>query len=86
MADKAPASKDDKPDTPGRNFIEDIIAEHNANGRFGGRVHTRFPPGPNGYPHLGHAKSIGPNYGLPQKYCGMFNPPHDHPTHTETEP
>src|SRR5580658_10430848 len=77
----------DKPDTPSLNFIQEIIEEHNKNGRFGGRVHTRFPPEPNGYLHLGHAKSICLNYGLAVKYDGKFNLRYDdtNPTTEEQE-
>jgi glutaminyl-tRNA synthetase len=57
----------------GPNFIHDIIDEHQQSGRFQGRVHTRFPPEPNGYAHMGHAKSICLNFGTAQKYGGLCN-------------
>ena len=55
------------------NFIEEIIEEDNRTGKWEGRVHTRFPPEPNGYLHIGHAKSICLNFGLARKYGGRCN-------------
>jgi len=66
-----------------KNFIEEIIDEHLKTGRFN-YVHTRFPPEPNGYLHIGHAKSICLNFGIAQKYHGKCNLRYDD-TNPETE-
>lgn len=59
-------------ETVSKNFIENIIDKDLAEGVYD-TVHTRFPPEPNGYLHIGHAKSILLNYGLAQEYNGKFN-------------
>ena len=55
------------------NFVRDIILENLKTNKYGGRVHTRFPPEPNGYLHIGHAKSICINFGLAAEFGGKTN-------------
>ena len=69
------------------NFLEEIVEKDIETGKHGGRVLTRFPPEPNGYLHIGHAKSICLNFGLAQKYGGKTNLRFDdtNPSTEETE-
>ena len=69
------------------NFIRDTIIKDLETNKYGGRVHTRFPPEPNGYLHVGHAKSIAINFGFAQEFGGQCNLRFDdtNPTKEETE-
>jgi len=74
--------------TPGpSNFVRDIVIEDLKTNKYGGRVHTRFPPEPNGYLHIGHAKSINLNFGLAAEFGGKCNLRFDdtNPCKEETE-
>ena len=95
MSDSLPENRGDSPDSqkpgdgataPRQNFIEQAIDQDLAQGRFA-NVKTRFPPEPNGYLHIGHAKSICLNFGLAKKYAGTCNLRFDdtNPTKEETE-
>ncbi len=68
-------------------FIRTIVEEDNESGKFGHRVATRFPPEPNGYLHIGHAKSICLNFGVAEEYHGTCNLRYDdtNPTKEDTE-
>jgi glutaminyl-tRNA synthetase len=67
-----PASESKTPAAAPSDFIRDIVAAHAAEGRYS-QIHTRFPPEPNGYLHIGHAKSICLNFGIAREFDGVCN-------------
>jgi glutaminyl-tRNA synthetase len=62
-----------EPESTGLDFVRRIVEDDNRTGKWGGRVATRFPPEPNGYLHIGHAKSICLNFGIAEEYHGSCN-------------
>ncbi len=77
----------DMAETTSSNFIYNIIDEDRKAGKYPAGIHTRFPPEPNGYLHIGHAKSICLNFGTAEKYAGLCNLRFDdtNPTKEDTE-
>src|ERR1700686_3128134 len=85
--EKVAAATPGEPNARPSNFIRDIILEDLKTNKYNGRVHTRFPPEPNGYLHIGHAKSINLNFGLAAEFGGKCNLRFDdtNPEKEETE-
>src|ERR1044071_4243923 len=87
MSANPEAVENNTPETAPSHFIREIILEDLKTNKYNGRVHTRFPPEPNGYLHIGHAKSINLNFGLANEFGGKCNLRFDdtNPCKEETE-
>jgi len=68
-----PAIDDSTPNPPRRDFIREMVAEDVETNRFGRPIKTRFPPEPNGFPHIGHVKAISVNFGIAEEFDGSCN-------------
>src|SRR5687767_2833118 len=83
MTQSVPATPDSAPERS-QDFIREMVAEDAGTNRFGRPVATRFPPEPNGFPHIGHVKSICLNFGIAREFGGRCNLRFDD-TNPETE-
>ena len=70
MSEHDTVAASSRPEAPAKDFIRAMIEQDLASGRRGPVIHTRFPPEPNGYLHIGHAKSICLNFGISEEFSG----------------